>query len=127
MSKRIAEFSTFVYGTWCLRGCVTRNAPWERELCKKAFHALLILGNIGVKFTVCSLQVCVCHNPRSPVSRTSNKDDIQIIFLDNTVEMNIDEVQSGSPTPMAKQPRLHVLQFQRLFKQWIVIQIYLAD
>ncbi len=47
-------------------------------------------------------------------------DNIEIVRLDQTVEMDIDEVQSGRRTPVPEQPWFDMIERQRLFQQRIV-------
>jgi hypothetical protein len=44
----------------------------------------------------------------------------------DSIQMRVDEIDAGSCTPVPEQPRLHVLERQRLAQQRIVEQIDLA-
>ena len=58
---------------------------------------------------------------------TRNVNHVQIVLLDQTVEMHIDEVQTRRRAPMAEQSRFDVFKFQRLTQQRIVVQVNLPD
>ena len=50
-----------------------------------------------------------------------DEDGIQIVLFDETIEMDVDEIQSGRGAPMAEEARFYVLEFEGLFEQGIVI------
>ena len=54
-------------------------------------------------------------------------DHVQIALFDQTVEMDIDEVEPGGSTPMPKQSRFDVFELERGFEQGIVLKINLPD
>ena len=57
---------------------------------------------------------------------TGNVDHVQIILLDHTIEVNIDEVLSGNCAPVTYDLLLDVLFCERFSEQRIVEQIKLA-
>jgi shikimate kinase len=59
--------------------------------------------------------------------RPRNVDRVQVVFLDDTVQVNVDEVQPRRRAPVAEQARLDVRQLERLLQERIVVQINLAD
>ena len=60
-----------------------------------------------------------------PGTRYENR--VEVMLLDDSIQMNVKEVQSGRCAPVTEQTRLHMLQFQRLSEQGIVVEINLAD
>ena len=61
------------------------------------------------------------------MSRTANVNNVEVVLLNQSVEVNIDEVQSWGCTPVTEQSGLHVFKFQRFPQQRICIQIDLSD
>ena len=61
------------------------------------------------------------------MSGSANEDHVQIIASDDPIEMCIDEVQARCRAPVAEEPRLHMLKFQRLSQQRILEEIDLAN
>src|SRR3954471_22870044 len=51
------------------------------------------------------------------------KNHVEIVFLDLPVQMNVDERQSRTRSPMPEQPVLEVFRPQWLGEQWIMLQI----
>ena len=52
--------------------------------------------------------------------------DVQIVFFNDTVQVDIDEVQPRRRAPVAKQARLDMGQRERLLQQGIVVEINLT-
>ena len=51
---------------------------------------------------------------------TTNVNDIEVLGFDYTIEMNVDKIQARRGSPVAQQPRLDVIQCQRLFQKRVV-------
>src|SRR5438094_10305023 len=90
-------------------------------------HAVRVLRDVGIDFAVSAFEVGIRHQPRPAVTRSGNVDDIEIVFIDDAVQMDIDKVQPWCRAPMAEQTRLDVRQLEWLLQQWIVVEINLAD
>jgi hypothetical protein len=61
------------------------------------------------------------------VARSGDEDRVDVVGADDAVEVRVDEVQAGRGTPVAQQPRLDVLDAQRLAQERVVEQVDLAD
>jgi hypothetical protein len=57
------------------------------------------------------------------MSRAGEENDAEVIFPDQSVEVDIDEAHAGVGTPMSEQAALDVLGFQRLAQQRLVAQV----
>ena len=57
----------------------------------------------------------------------SNIDHVEILLLDDTVQMHVDEVQPRRRAPVTEQARLDVRARQRLLQQGIVVEVNLSD
>jgi hypothetical protein len=84
------------------------------------------LGDVRVNFAVSALEIRVGDESRSTVSGARYVNDVQIVFPDQPVEMNVDKIQPGSCAPMTEQTRLDMFEFQRFLEQRIRIEINLA-
>jgi len=87
--------------------------------------AVGVLRNIGIHFAVNSLEVDIRRQGRSTLVGSGDVDDIEIVFLDGAVQMDIDEVKPRCLAPVAEQPRFDVRQFERLLEQRVVVEINL--
>ncbi len=83
----------------------------------------LFFTPVGIDFRVRAFQICWAENARRAVSRTGQEDHVEIVFLDEAVEMYVDERQAGTRSPMTEQPALDVLGPQRFGEKRIVQQI----
>ena len=81
----------------------------------------------GVELAVRSFEPGVRDQPRTAVSRPGDVNHVETELLDDPVAVDVDEIQPGSRAPVPEQPRLDVLQPQRLFQQRIVEEVDLAD
>ena len=125
--QRIAQFAALVNRTRRLRRDVTRNAAGKGELLEQPLHPVLVLRDVRIDLAVGSFEVGVRHQPGSAVARPGDVDDVQVVFLDDAVQVDIDEVQSRRRAPVAEQARLDVRQLERLLQQRIVVEINLSD
>jgi hypothetical protein len=54
-------------------------------------------------------------------------DHVEVVFLDDPVQVNVDEVQTRRRSPVAEQPGLDVFLCERLFEQWVIVEINLTE
>ena len=59
--------------------------------------------------------------------RAGDVDHVEVEFLDQPVQVDVDEIQTWRRSPMAEQPRLDVFLCQGLLEQRVVVEIDLAD
>ena len=60
------------------------------------------------------------------MSRTFDIEHVQIIFVDDAVQVGIDEVLSGDGSPVADRMKLHIGRLDRALQQRIVLQVQLS-
>ena len=125
--ERIPKLATFVNGAGGFRRIMAGNAARKRELPKEFLQAGQISRHAGVDFGVGSLEVGVRHHRRTAVSRAADEDGIEVAGLDDPVEMDVEEVESGRGAPVPEQTGFDVLKRQRLAQQRVVQQIDLAN
>jgi hypothetical protein len=58
---------------------------------------------------------------------TGHIQDIEVILVDQTVEVDINEIQAGRRAPVTQQARLDVLRPERLAEKRVVLEIDLPD
>ena len=71
------------------------DAPRERELLEQLLHTRFILGDVGIDLAVGAVHIIVGDIEVAAVSGTREKDQIQIVALDDTVEMDKNKVLSS--------------------------------
>src|SRR6266436_1779164 len=106
---------------------MARNASRERELREEPLHALLIGRDVRINFAIGSFEIGVGDQAWPAMAGAGDVDHIQVVSFNETVQVNIDEVQTWRRSPVAEKPRLDVLLCQGLLQEWVVVQIDLAD
>src|ERR1019366_459031 len=106
---------------------MTGDAAGEGELLEQPLHPSFVLRDVWVELAVGAYQVSVGHHGGAAVARAGDEDGVQVILLDDAVQVDVEEVQSGGGAPVAEQPGLHVVQLQGLLEERVVVEIDLAD
>ena len=127
VGKRIPELAALVDRAGRLRRHMARNSAGERELREEPLHALHVLRNARIDFAVGAFEIGVGDQPRSAMAGAGDVDHVEIVFLDQPIEVHVDEVEARRRAPMPEKARLDVLLLERLTQQRIVEQIDLAD
>src|SRR5213078_4113183 len=97
------------------------------ELAEEPAQALLVAADVGIDLAVGALEVDVGDEPGAAVPGAGDVERLEAVALDDPVEMGVEEVQARRGPPVAEQPRLDVLDAQRLAQQRVVEQVDLAD
>src|SRR5271169_2126893 len=113
-------------GAGSFGGGVAGNSSGERKLFEQLLQALFVLRDVGIELAVGALEVGVGDQSGAAVAGAGQIDDIEIVVLDETIEMGVDEVETGGGSKMSQQTRLDVLDLQRLAEQRIGVEINLA-
>lgn len=98
------------------------NAAGEGELLEQTLYAVLVLRDVGVDLAVRAFQIHIGDQTRAAVTGAGDVDDVEVVFLDQSVEVHVDEVEPKCRSSVAEQARLDVGQFERLFEQRIISQ-----
>ena len=61
------------------------------------------------------------------MARPGDVDGVQVVFLDDAVQMGVDEVQSRRRAPVAEQARFDVRQLEQLLQHRIFVEINLPN
>ena len=127
VGERVAELAALVDRPGRLRRDVAGDAAGEGELAKQPAQALLVVADVRVDLRVGPLEVDVGDDPRAAVAGPGDVENAEVAQADDPVEVRVDEVQPGRRAPVPEQPRLDVLDLQRLAQQRIVEQVDLSD
>src|SRR5215475_6074908 len=100
---------------------MARNSAGKGELLEKFFHAGFVLRDVRIQFAVSAFEVGMGDDGRATVARAGDEDRIEVVLFYEAIEVDVDEVESGRRSPMAKEARFDVLKFERLFEQGIVV------
>ena len=127
VAEAVAQLAPLVDRARRLGSDVAGDAAREGELLEELLHPRHVLGDVRVDLAVGPLQVGVADQRRPAVAGSRDVDHVQVIFLDDPIQMDVDEVLPRSGPPVAQQPRLDVLELQRLAQERVVIKVDLAD
>ena len=125
--ERVPQFPTLVDRAGGLRRDVARDAAGERELAEQPAHALGVLPDRRIPLGIGALQPCVGHESRAAMAGAGHVEHLQPALPDRPVAVRIDEIEPRRRPPVPEQPRLHVLEAQRLAQQRVVEQVDLTD
>ena len=81
----------------------------------------------GIDLAVSALEIGVAHDGRSAVPGAGDVDHVEVVFLDDPVQVRINEVLARGRAPVPQQHVLHIRERQRPLQQRIVVKINLAD
>src|SRR6267378_4367888 len=99
----------------------------ERELGEQPFHALLVGRDVRINLAVGPFEIGVRDQPGPAMPGAGDVDHVEVVFLDQPVQVDVDEIQTWSRSPVAEQPWLNVSLCEGLLEQWVVVEIDLTD
>ena len=114
-------------GAGRFRRNMTGNAVRPGELAKQPMQSVPAALNRRIVLGIRPFQIGLRHQARAAMAGTDDIDHVQIVFLDQPVEVDIEKVQSRCRAPMPQQTGLDVFELERGFEQRIVLQIDLPD
>ena len=113
---RIAELAALMNGPRRLRRHMARNPAGKRELNEETLHALFVPGNVRIDLAVGPFEISVGHHTWPAVAGTGDIDHVEVELLDQTVQVDVDEIEARRGAPMAEQARLDVVLRERDFQ-----------
>jgi hypothetical protein len=76
---------------------------------EEALHALFIGRNVRINLTVGPLEVGVRDQAGPAMPGAGDVDHVEVVLLDHSVQVNVDEVETWCGSPMTQEPRLDVI------------------
>lgn len=127
MGQGIAQFAALVNGPRRFGRNVTWNSTGKAELLEELLHPHSIPADVGVNLAVGAFQVRIGDQGRTTVPRPDDIDHVQVVFLDDPVQVDIEEVEAWRGSPVAKEARLDVRPRERFPQEGVVVQVNLAN
>src|SRR5216117_1901018 len=103
------------------------NSSGKRKLGEELPEPSLVLADVWIDLAVRALEIGVGHDRRAAVPGAADVNHVEVVFLDDPVQMRVNEVLPGCRAPVSQQPELHIRERQRSLEQRIVVKINLAD
>src|SRR5580704_15863852 len=119
MRDGIAQLAALVNRTGCFRRAVRADPTGKRKLLKELEQASFVTTLVGIDLGIVAFKVAVGQRGRRAVTRARDVHDVQVIFLDETVQVNPNQRLPRIRPPMTKKSILDVLRPQWLAKQRI--------
>ena len=99
MRQHVAQFAAFVDRAGRFRRAVTPDTAGKRELLEELAQSALVLALFRINLGVSPLEIAGRQNARRAMSRARHEDHVQVEFLDQPVQMNVDERQIRGSIP----------------------------
>ena len=126
MGDAISEFTALIDGTGSLRRTMAGHAAREAELFEHFCHAGFIFRDVRIEFAVGTIQIIIGDIEVSAVTRTGKKDQIQIITLDRSVQMDKNKILSRNGSPVSDDLLFDHIPGKRLPEKRVLEQVQLA-
>src|SRR5271155_5754546 len=108
MTQGISELPAFVNRSWSGWRNVTRNTAGERELLEQFLESRFVLSDVRIHLAPGALQVDIADDRGTAVAGPSHIEHVQVIFVDDAIQVCVDEVLPGRRSPVADDERLDV-------------------
>src|SRR5450756_2140262 len=108
MAERIAQLTALVDRARALWRCVAGDASGKRKLNKELPKPRLVLADVGIDLAVSALEIRVADNRRTAVPGAGDVNHVEVVFLDDPVQVHVDEVLPRGRAPVAQQHVLYV-------------------
>jgi hypothetical protein len=92
MNQGIAELPALVQRIRDVRTAMAWDAAGRRELPEKESQTVLVRRDLRVNFGIASLQIGVCVQRGATMSGTCNVNDVCVMFFDQAIQVNVNEV-----------------------------------
>ena len=119
----VAEFAALMDRSRRFGRAVTADAAWKRELLEELPQAFAVFALVGVDLGVGALEVHRSQDAGRAVSRSGEKDRVEVVLPDQAIHVHVGEAEAGARAPVAEQPALDVLRPQGFAQQRVVEQI----
>jgi hypothetical protein len=88
---------------------VAADAAGEGKFLEELKHPLLVLTFVWVDLRIGTLQINRRQNARRTVARASQEDGIEVVLVNQSIQMNVGEAQTGAGAPVTQEALLDVL------------------
>src|SRR3974377_2166452 len=90
-------------------GAVAADAAGKGELLEERTHPFYILALVRINLRIGTLQIDRRQHTRRAMAGASQEDRVEVVLVDQAIEMNVDEAQPRTRSPVAQQAKLDML------------------
>src|SRR5581483_1517301 len=100
---------------------MTRETARPRKGSDKFMQTGGVKGQCGIEVVKCAFKIKIREIGRRAVTRTGDQHYVEILAKDELIQMSVNKINSGTGSPMAKQPVFDMFRPKRLSQQHIVL------
>src|SRR6516165_2518717 len=127
MRDAVAKLTALVDTAGRFRRGVAPDPAGKGELLEETLHPGEVFALVRIDLGIAAFEVRLRQDRRRPVPGATDVDGIQIVLVYQPVEMDVGKGLASIRPPMAQQPRLYMLQGQRLSQQGVGLQVKHTD
>ena len=124
--ERVAQLAALMDRARRLGRDMARDAAGERKLFEQALHAGRVARDVRVHVGVRAVEIVLRDHGVAAVAGAGEVDHVEVIFVDDAVEVRVDEVLAGHSAPVADDLLFDVALGQPPAQQRVVEQVELA-
>src|SRR5271165_2167459 len=102
MRKHISQLAAFVDRTGSFRGAMAADAAGKRELLEELAQTFFVFTLFRVNLGVGPFEISGAQDTRRTMARPGHENHVQVVFLDEPVQVNVDECEAGTRSPMSQ-------------------------
>jgi hypothetical protein len=102
---------------------VAADAAGKGELLEEALQSRYVFALLGVDLGIGAFKIRLGQHCGRAVAGAADVDRVEVVFFDQPIEVDVGKGLTGVRAPMAQQPRLCVLQSQRLSQQRVGLEV----
>ncbi len=127
VDEGVPELAALVDAARRLHADVAGDAAGRGELAEERPDAVGVVTDVRIDLGVCALQPGGRHQGGAAVAGAGDVEPVGVGLTDHAVEQGVEHRQPGAGAPVPQQPRLDVVECQRVTQQHVLPQVDLAD
>src|ERR1035437_1432879 len=108
MDQRVAKLSSLMHRIGDMRPAVAGHPAGRRELAKHKAQAFLIQRDFWVNLGVGAFQIRAGIQGGASMSWSRDVNDVRIMFFDEAIQMNVNEVLPRRSSPVSEKARFYL-------------------
>ncbi len=123
VGEAVTEFAALVNRTRRFRRDVAPDMARKGELLEELLQPFGILALVRIDLRVGPFEINGTQHARCAVAGPGHEDQVEVVLDDHPVQMHPDEGQRRARAPVTEQAVLHMIRFEGLLEQRVVLQV----